>query len=93
MACVKLVAGVGHSIKSCVAYAVMQKIAGTPTLGAGGVVSPSALIHGGQEGQEFPFILKSFHLSYLLKGHFQDVVDSLVQENFSGVKPPDPKLS
>ena len=88
MACVKLVAGVGHNIKSCVAYDSRD----TYTGGRRGSF-PSALIHGGQEGQEFPFILKSFHLSYLLKGHFQDVVDSLVQENFSGVKPPDPKLS
>ena len=36
----------------------------------GGRAVPSALIHGGQEGQELPFILNSFHLSYLLKGHF-----------------------
>ena len=32
--------------------------------------APSALIHGGQEGQELPFILNSFHLFYLLKRHF-----------------------
>ena len=38
--------------------------------GAGGAAAPSALIHGGQEGQEFPFMLNSFHLSYLLKGHY-----------------------
>ena len=45
--------------------------AGTPTLrGTGGAAAPSALIHGGQEGQELPFILNSFYLSYLLKGHF-----------------------
>ena len=25
---------------------------------------------GGQEGQGLPFIMNSFHLSYLLKGHF-----------------------
>ena len=37
---------------------------------AGGTGCLSALIHGGQEGQELPFILNSFHLSYLLKGHF-----------------------
>ena len=24
----------------------------------------------GQEGQEFTFVLHSFHLSYLVKGHF-----------------------
>ena len=32
-------------------------VAGTPTLGV-------------QEGQELPFILNSFYLSYLLKEHF-----------------------
>ena len=37
---------------------------------AGGAAAPSALIHGGQKGKELPFILNSFHLSYLLKGHF-----------------------
>ena len=43
---------------------------GTPTLGAARAAAPSAPILGGQEGQELPFILNSFHLSYLLKGHF-----------------------
>ena len=40
---------------------------GTPTLGA---AVPSALFHVGQEGQELSFILSSFHLFYLVKGHF-----------------------
>ena len=38
--------------------------------GAGGAAAPAALIMVGQEGQELPFILNPFHLSYLLKGHF-----------------------
>ena len=43
---------------------------GTPTLGGRRGSFPSALIHGVQEGQESPFILNSFQLSYLLKRHF-----------------------
>ena len=39
-------------------------------LSAQGHLSSSALIHGGQEAQELPFILNSFHLSHLPKGHF-----------------------
>ena len=37
---------------------------------------------GGQEGQELPFKLNSFHLSYLLKGHFPALLDSSIQEKF-----------
>ena len=43
---------------------------GTPRLEAGGAATPSTFILVGQEGQELPFIWNSFHLSYLLKGHF-----------------------
>jgi len=41
--------------------------------GAGGAAAasgPSALIHEGQEVQELSFMLISFHISYLLKGHY-----------------------
>ena len=38
----------------------------------------------GQERQRLPFILNSFHLSYLLRGSFSGFVDNLVQDNFSG---------
>jgi len=38
--------------------------------GAGGAAAFSALILGGKKGQEFSFILNSFHLSYFLKGDF-----------------------
>ena len=38
--------------------------------GAGGAATPSALIYKEQEGQELPFTLNSFHLSYILKWHF-----------------------
>ena len=31
---------------------------------------PLCLIHGGQEGQELPSILNSFHFSNLMKRHF-----------------------
>ena len=31
---------------------------------------PSALFHGEQESQELSFILNSFRMSYLVKGHF-----------------------
>ena len=64
---------------------------GMPTLGGKRAAAPSALIHGGQEGQELSFILNSFHLSYLLEA-FSGIVDRLVQENFSGGKPPDPQI-
>ena len=37
---------------------------------------------GGKEGQELFFILNSFHL-LSCNGAFSDVVDSLVEENFS----------
>ena len=57
------------------------------------MAAPSALIHGGQEGQELLFILNSFHLSYRLKGHFFGIPDSLVQENVSGGKPLDPQIT
>ena len=50
--------------------------------GAGGAAAPSALIHGWQEGQELPFILVSFHRSYLFEGAFSGISDSLLQENF-----------
>ena len=56
---------------------------GTPTLGAGGVAALSALIHGGQEGlhtEFFPPLQSS-------EEAFSGTVDSLVQENFSGVSP------
>ena len=46
-----------------------NKRSGTLTLGGGGTAASSALIHGRQEGQELPFILNSFDLSYLLIGH------------------------
>ena len=39
-------------------------------LSAQGRLSSSALILGGQEAQELPFILDSFHLSHLPKGRF-----------------------
>ena len=48
---------------------------------------------GGQEGQELPFILNSFHLSYLVKGIFRRFRQVGVEENFSGSKPPDPQLT
>ena len=35
-----------------------------------GAAAPSALFHGGQEGQELAFILSSFYLSCLVKGQF-----------------------
>ena len=38
--------------------------------GQEGQLPPLPSSMGGQEGQELPFILNSFHLSYLLKGHF-----------------------
>ena len=47
---------------------------------------------GGQEGQELPFILNSFHLSYPAEEAFSGIVDRLVQENCSGGKPPDPQI-
>ena len=40
---------------------------------AGKAAAPSALIHGGQQGQELHFILNSFHLSYSLNGHFPEL--------------------
>ena len=42
----------------------------TPTLGGGEAAIPSVFFYGEQEGQELPFILNPFHLSYLMKGHF-----------------------
>ena len=36
---------------------------------AGMAAAPSVLFHGGQDGQELPFLLQSFHLSYLVKVH------------------------
>ena len=51
---------------------------------------PLSLFYGGQEGQELPFIL--FFPSLLsCKRAFSCVVDSLVRENFSGGKVPDPQ--
>ena len=53
---------------------------------------PLCLRSWGQEEQELPFILNSFHLSYLQKRHFSSIVDSLIQETFSVGKPPDPYI-
>ena len=38
--------------------------------GQEGQLPPLPSFMMGQEGQELPFILNSFHLSYLLKGNF-----------------------
>ena len=45
------------------------------------VVSRGAYARG-QEGQEVPFMLNSFHFSYLVKGHFQHI--------FASFQPPPP---
>ena len=58
--------------------------------GAGGAAAPSALIHGRQEGQELPFILNSFHLSYLLKGHFPAFQTVCCKKIFLGGSPQTP---
>ena len=46
---------------------------------------------GRQEGQDLSSILSSLSL-LAFEGEFSGVVDNLVQENFSGDKPPDPQL-
>ena len=48
-------------------------------------IVPSSM--GVQERQELPFTMNSFHLSFLVKGHFPDFIDSFVQENFSVASP------
>ena len=48
---------------------------------------------GGQEGQELPSVLNSFPSLLSAEEAFSGIVDSLVQENFSGGKPQTPKLS
>ena len=60
--------------------------------GVGGAAAPSALIQGGQEGQELPFVLNSFHLSYLLKGHFPAFQTVWFKKIFLGASPQTPKL-
>ena len=68
-------------------------LSGAPTLGGvGGVASPSALIHGGQEGQELPFILNSFLLSYRLKGHFSALQTVCFKKIFLEASPQIPKF-
>ena len=56
-------------------HAFLQSISsyggsGTPTLGSRRNSFPLCPLPWGQEGQKFPFILNSFHLSYLAMGHF-----------------------
>ena len=47
---------------------------------------------GGQEGQELPFILTSFYLSYLLKGHLPVFWTAWLKETFIGQVPRPPSL-
>ena len=47
---------------------------------------------GGKEGQEVPFILNSFHLSYLLKGHFPAFQTVWFKKIFWGESPQTPKF-
>ena len=54
-----------------------------------GAAALSALFHGGQEGQELPFILNSFNLNSC-EGAFPSILDSFIQENFSWGKPQTP---
>ena len=60
--------------------------------GAGGAAAPSALIHGAGGGR---IALHTEFLQSLLssEGAFSGISDSLVQENFSGGKPPDPHIN
>ena len=50
---------------------------------------PSSM--GRQEGQELPFILISFHLSYLLKGHLPALQTVCFKKIFLGASPQTPK--
>ena len=66
-------------------------IPGMPTLVGKRGSCPLCPHSWGQEGQELPFLLNSVHL--LSTGEaFSGIVDSLVQETFSGGKPPHPPI-
>ena len=57
--------------------------------GQEGQLSPMLSCMGGRRGihtELFPFLLPS-------EGTFSDVEDGLIQENFSGGKPPDPEIA
>ena len=48
---------------------------------------------GARISLHYAFILNSFHLFHLLKGHFSGIVDNVVQDDFSGGKSPDPQIA
>ena len=61
--------------------------------GVGGVAAPSAFIHRGAGGARIALHTKLFSSLRSAEEAFSDLVDSLVQENFSGSKFQTPKLS
>ena len=60
--------------------------------GGRGAAASSALIHGGQEGQELPFVLNSFPSLLPSEGALSGTVDSVVQENLFGCRDALPPL-
>ena len=52
----------------------------------------SALIHGGAGGAKIALHTELFLSLLSAEEAFPGIVDSLVQENFSGGKPPDPQI-
>ena len=61
--------------------------------GAGWAANPLILIHGGTLGARISLRTKFFPSLLSSKGAFSGTVDILVQENYSGGKPPDPQSS
>ena len=61
---------------------------GTPTLGELPPLPPSL----GAEGARVPLHTEFLPSLLSSEGAFSGIADSLVQENFSGCKPPDPQI-
>ena len=66
---------------------------GSPTLGAGGAAAPSALVLEGAGGARIALCSEFFPSLISSEGEFSGIADSLVKENFSGGKPPEPQIA